>query len=114
LSKKSFKWLDSNCSIFAPICYRDPSSVDEIVTQLSQYHGSPETSDLEMRSVESFVDSPTDQNQVPSILGSTEDDRKVEEDNDPSKCSVCKEAAGKHSYYGNYMLLLKNKLILFH
>ena len=26
--------------------------------------------------------------------------KKSQEPDDPSKCSVCQEAAGKHSYYG--------------
>ena len=81
--------------------FRDPSvvdvDVDEIVTQLSLYQGSPDTSDLEMRSVESFIDSPNNGTSVLSI----DEDQKVVEDSDPSKCSVCKEAAGKHSYYGS-------------
>ena len=83
--------------------------VDEIVTQLSLYQGSPDTSDLEMKSVESFVGSP----RSPGILLSTEDEQKVqvEDSGDPSKCSVCKEAAGKHSYYGSYNILLLPTLI---
>jgi hypothetical protein len=42
---------------------------------------------------------------IPTILKNDEetmnDDKRITEENDdPTKCSVCKEAAGKHSYYG--------------
>jgi len=68
---------------------------------------SPASSDLEMRSVESLTsasESPLDD--MPLILTSeafleNSETQKPIIDDDPTKCSVCKEAAGKHSYYGS-------------
>ncbi len=62
--------------------------------------------EIDHRSVESLTsvaESPHSED-MPLILTSeafldkTEIQRPV--DDDPTKCSVCKEAAGKHSYYG--------------
>jgi hypothetical protein len=66
---------------------------------------SPASSDLEMKSVESLTSaSESHYDDMPVILTSEAALEKMETqkpiDDDPTKCSVCKEAAGKHSYYG--------------
>jgi hypothetical protein len=70
------------------------------------------SNDVDMRSIDVSNDVQNDISiDIPTILKSDEepnfptvsmnvDKRITEENDDPTKCSVCKEAAGKHSYYG--------------
>ena len=74
------------------------------------------SNDVDMRSIDVSNDVPTTLESdisidIPTILKNDEetnfptvsmnvDKRITEENDDPAKCSVCKEAAGKHSYYG--------------
>ena len=70
---------------------------------MAALEGSP-PSDLEMASPDSEVgmteEIPTVLEPGPSNRFSEVRVKKSKESEDPAKCSVCKEAAGKHSYYG--------------